>query len=41
MGPFIIYAMWLMFNKMANANRSAAVIHTVPDDVTGNFRKHI
>ena len=25
--------MWLMFNKMADAERSAAVIHTVPDEV--------
>ena len=29
----VIYVMWLMFNKMADAERSAAVIHTVPDEV--------
>ena len=26
--------MWLMLNKIANAERSAAVIHTVPDDTS-------
>ena len=26
----VMYVMWLMFSKMANAERSAAVIHTVP-----------
>ena len=29
----VIYVMWLMFNKMVDAERSAAVIHTVPDEV--------
>ena len=29
----VIYVMLLMFNKMADAERSAAVIHTVPDEV--------
>ena len=35
---FIMYAMWLMFNKMADTERSAAVIHTVPDDVPSESR---
>ena len=30
--------MWLMFNKMADAERSAAVIHTVPDEVPSESR---
>ena len=34
----VIYVMWLMFNKMADAERSAAVIHTVPDEVPSESR---
>ena len=34
----VIYVMWLMFNKMADTERSAAVIHTVPDDVPSESR---
>ena len=30
--------MWLMFNKMADTERSAAVIQTVPDDVPSESR---
>ena len=30
--------MWLMFNKMADAGRSAAVIHTVPVEVPSESR---
>ena len=34
----VIYVMWLMFNKMTDAERSAAVIHTVPDEVPSESR---
>ena len=35
----VIYVMWLMFNKMADAERSASVIHnTVPDEVPSESR---
>ena len=34
----VIYVMWLMFNKMADAGRSAAVIHTVPVEVPSESR---
>ena len=30
--------MWLMFNKMNDAERSAAVIHTVPDEFPSESR---
>ena len=34
----VMYVTWLMFSKMADAERSAAVIHTVPDEVPSESR---